>query len=95
MNNTLEYMKKKGISLTRENYLDFAYLGNPPEELSAEEEAEIPSRLTSEEAKPETKPWTFQDAVTSSYDNNKISGSDADHAQTGDAGSESGETKQS
>lgn len=65
MNHTLEYMKKNGVPLTRENYLDYAYLGNPPEQLSAEEEAEIPSRLTDD----------------------KVSDSDADHAQTGDAGS--------
>ena len=45
MNNTLEYMKKNGVPLTRENYLDYAYLGNPPDELSAEEEAEIPEGL--------------------------------------------------
>jgi hypothetical protein len=45
MNNTLEYMKKNGVPLTRENYLDYAYLGNPPD-LSAEEEAEIEEALT-------------------------------------------------
>lgn len=49
MNNILEHMKKIGVPLTRENYLDFAYLGNPPDELSAEEEAEIPEELQSEE----------------------------------------------
>jgi hypothetical protein len=41
-NVVLERMKSMGIPLTRENYLDLAYLGNPPEELSAEEEAELP-----------------------------------------------------
>jgi hypothetical protein len=45
MNNTLEYMKKNGVPLTRENYLDYTYLGNPPEELSGEEAAEIEEAL--------------------------------------------------
>ena len=35
-------MEKYEIPLTRENYLDLVYLGNAPEELSAEEEAELP-----------------------------------------------------
>ena len=47
MDHTLEHMKKKGIPLTRENYLDFAYLGNPPppEEWGAELEAELPEEF--------------------------------------------------
>jgi hypothetical protein len=35
-------MEKANIPLTRENYLMVAYLGNPPEVLGAEEEAELP-----------------------------------------------------
>ena len=53
MNHTVEYMKKNGVPLTRENYLDYAYLGNPPAQLSAEEEAEIPEEL--QRTEPEEK----------------------------------------
>jgi hypothetical protein len=52
INNTLEYMKKQGVPLTRENYLDYAYLGNPPQELGPEEEAQIPEGLESEDGEP-------------------------------------------
>jgi len=38
----LRKMVELNIALTRENYLHFAYFGNPPEELSAEEEADLP-----------------------------------------------------
>ena len=38
----LMVMKRDGIPLTRENYIDFIYFGNPPEVLGAEEEAELP-----------------------------------------------------
>ena len=31
-----------GIPATRENYLELAYMGDPPEELSAEQELELP-----------------------------------------------------
>jgi hypothetical protein len=41
-NNVLRYMINKKIPLTRDNYLSFAYFGDPPDELSAEEEAELP-----------------------------------------------------
>jgi len=41
----LECMKRMGIPLTRENYLDVAYFGNPPDKLSAEEEAELPDQF--------------------------------------------------
>ena len=53
VNHTLEYMKKNGVPLTRENYLDYAYLGNPPAQLSAEEEAELPEEFKGTE--PEEK----------------------------------------
>ena len=38
----LEAMKKNNIPLTRQNYLDIAYFGNPPEEIGGEIEASIP-----------------------------------------------------
>jgi hypothetical protein len=38
----LEKMRQMSVPLTRENYLKFAYFGNPPEMLSAEEEANLP-----------------------------------------------------
>ena len=37
----LEYMLKIGAPLTLEKYLEYAYFGNPPEEISAEVLAEI------------------------------------------------------
>ena len=42
----LEYMKQHNIPLTRENYLQINYMGNPPEKLDAEQEAEIPAEIT-------------------------------------------------
>jgi hypothetical protein len=41
----VEWLKKKNIPLTRRNYLNVAYLGDPPAELSAEEEAELPEEI--------------------------------------------------
>ena len=41
----LEYMKEHGIPLTRENYLNEAYMGNPPEKLGPELEAELPEQF--------------------------------------------------
>jgi hypothetical protein len=41
-NLTLELMKKHGVPLTRQNYLHIEYMGNPPEEIGGEIEAEIP-----------------------------------------------------
>jgi hypothetical protein len=38
----LRLMVEKGVPLTRQNYLDIAYWGNPPEEIGGEIEAEIP-----------------------------------------------------
>jgi len=40
-------LKKYGIPVTRENYLDLVYLGEPPETLTAEEELEMPEALRS------------------------------------------------
>lgn len=45
----LEYMKKNNIPLTRENYLNINYMGNPPEELGAEQEFEIPEEIQDKE----------------------------------------------
>jgi hypothetical protein len=45
IDHTLEYMKKKGVPLTRENYLDYAYLGSRPEVLDAEEEYNLPEEF--------------------------------------------------
>jgi hypothetical protein len=41
-------MVRAGIPVTRENYLNLAYLGEPPEQLSAEEECELPEELQCE-----------------------------------------------
>ena len=41
MNHTIEFMKRNHIPLTRENYLQIEYLGQVPEELDGELEAEI------------------------------------------------------
>ncbi len=42
MDHVQKAMKKCGVLPTRENYLIWAYLGDPPEELSAEEEYSLP-----------------------------------------------------
>ena len=38
----LRRMIEKGVPLTRANYLDMAYMGNPPDEIGGEIEASIP-----------------------------------------------------
>ena len=40
----VDALKKYGIPVTRENYLDLAYLGHPPE-MTAELEANLPEAL--------------------------------------------------
>jgi hypothetical protein len=45
MDIVLEKMKEEGIPMTRENYLELAYMGNPPEELDGEEEAALPEQF--------------------------------------------------
>ena len=45
MDPTLDMMKLHGIPETRENYLHLAYLGNPPDELCAEQELELPRQF--------------------------------------------------
>lgn len=44
-NPVVEAMKKYNIPITRENYLDLAYMGEPPKELTAEQELELPESL--------------------------------------------------
>ena len=41
----LNALIKHKIPVTRENYLGLAYFGNVPEELTAEQEAELPEKL--------------------------------------------------
>jgi hypothetical protein len=41
----VEYLKKNNVPLTRENYLQLAYLGEPPKELDAEQEAMLPEEI--------------------------------------------------
>lgn len=41
----LDWMKKYGVPLTRENYLDLNYLGNVPDEIGPEIEAELPREV--------------------------------------------------
>lgn len=43
----LDMMKKYNIPVTRSAYLELAYFGDPPEELSAEEELSLPPELRS------------------------------------------------
>jgi hypothetical protein len=38
----LDLMRHHRIPITRESYLELAYMGEPPEELSAEEEMNLP-----------------------------------------------------
>ena len=45
MDYVVEFMKRHDVPLTRDNYLQIAYMGNPPEELDAEDEAELPEEL--------------------------------------------------
>lgn len=62
----LDEMKKEGIPLTKENYLYIAYMGNPPEKLSAEEEAMLPEGLTDDseqEPEKEEKPISFRQDI--------------------------------
>ena len=40
-NDIVEFLKANNFPVNRENYLAITFLGNPPEELDAEQEAEI------------------------------------------------------
>jgi hypothetical protein len=42
MSPTLAYMVKRGLPLTRENFIELAYGGDRPEPWTAEHEADIP-----------------------------------------------------
>jgi hypothetical protein len=46
----LAMMKHFNMPMTREAYLDFAYLGEPPAELSAEQEANLPAEFQNRDA---------------------------------------------
>ena len=41
----LALMRYHNLPITRQDYLNVAYLGHPPEELSAEEEADLPKEV--------------------------------------------------
>lgn len=41
-------MVQLGLEMTRENYLHLAYFGNPPVELDAEVEADLPEEFQEE-----------------------------------------------
>jgi hypothetical protein len=41
----VEFMQQQNIPMTRENYLEIAYFGNPPEELDAEAEFDLPEQF--------------------------------------------------
>jgi hypothetical protein len=41
----LALMRYHNLPITRQDYLNLAYLGRPPKELSAEEEAELPKEV--------------------------------------------------
>lgn len=38
-------LRKLGIPVTRENYIELAYFGEPPKEMGVEQEAELPQQL--------------------------------------------------
>jgi hypothetical protein len=50
MDYVLEFMKQNNIPETRENYVDIAYMGNPPAILDAEEESALPEHLQKPES---------------------------------------------
>lgn len=45
MDEVLRFMEEHDIPATRQNYLDLAYMGNPPEVLDAEAEADLPEQF--------------------------------------------------
>lgn len=47
INSTVDFLQTPHLPINRENYLAVAYLGNPPEGLDAEQEAEIQSAMSS------------------------------------------------
>lgn len=47
-NDLVAWMEKKGIEVTRENYIDLAYLGETPDDWGPEHEAMLPEELREE-----------------------------------------------
>ena len=45
INSTVAFLKKHGIPLSLQNYLDVEFLGNPPAEIDGEVEAELPREI--------------------------------------------------
>jgi hypothetical protein len=45
MSGAEKLMRLAKVPLTRQNYLDLAYMGRPPKELGAEEEAYLPEAI--------------------------------------------------
>jgi hypothetical protein len=41
----LRWMTENGVPLTRESYLNVAYMGDPPKTLGPEQEAELPEQF--------------------------------------------------
>jgi hypothetical protein len=50
-NHVVDFLKANGLTVNRENYLAAAYLGNPPEELDPEQEAEMQNAIDEETRK--------------------------------------------
>ena len=50
MDKIIQFMQQHDIPMTRENYLNIAYFGNPPELLDAEAEYGLPERFQTEPA---------------------------------------------
>lgn len=48
----LQRMKEYNVPLTRQNYLDMAYMGNPPEDTGGEIEASIPWEVKRNDRQP-------------------------------------------
>jgi hypothetical protein len=46
----LDWMKKNGIPLTREQYIHLVYFGHPPAEWTAEDEEQLPEQFQNWEA---------------------------------------------
>ena len=54
-NPTLEYLKEHNLPLTRDNYLYVEFMGKPPKELDAEQEAAIPWEIKRVDRQPQQK----------------------------------------
>jgi hypothetical protein len=61
-----EFMRQKGIPVTRQSYLNLNYLGKPPKALTAEEELELPAglrRLIEDDLESQPSPGATSSAV--------------------------------